>query len=67
MTVTGSGGDPIAGGATIASKLDHRIAMSMTVAGLNARAPITIDDAAPVATSYPGFFTSLDRLTGEAA
>ncbi len=67
MTVTGSGGDPIAGGATIASKLDHRIAMSMTVAGLNARAPITIDDAAPVATSYPGFFASLDRLTGEAA
>ncbi|MFS0773403.1 3-phosphoshikimate 1-carboxyvinyltransferase [Sphingomonas sp. 1P08PE] len=66
MTVTGSGGDPIAGGATIASKLDHRIAMSMAVAGLHARAPVTIDDASPVATSYPDFFTSLDQLAGEA-
>ncbi len=67
MTITGNGGDPIAGGATIASKLDHRIAMSMTVAGLHARRPVTIDDVAPVATSYPGFFASLDRLTGAAA
>ncbi|GGB27454.1 3-phosphoshikimate 1-carboxyvinyltransferase [Sphingomonas metalli] len=66
MTVTGSGGEAIPGGATIASKLDHRIAMSMTVAALHARRPVTIDDAAPVATSYPTFFASLDALTGGA-
>ena len=66
MTVTGSGGEAIAGGATIASKLDHRIAMSLAVAALHARAPVTVDDAAPVATSYPGFFASLAALRGGA-
>ncbi|HVF95201.1 MAG TPA: 3-phosphoshikimate 1-carboxyvinyltransferase [Sphingomonas sp.] len=64
MAITGSGGEPIAGGARIASKLDHRIAMSLAVAGLHARAPVTIDDIGPVATSYPAFFRSLDALTG---
>lgn len=62
MAVTGSGGDPIPGGATIATLLDHRIAMSMTIAALHARDPITLDDAAPVATSYPVFFDTLEKL-----
>lgn len=66
LAITGSGGDPIAGGATIATRLDHRIAMAMAVAGLAARAPVTIDDAAPVATSYPDFFATLDALSGRA-
>ena len=35
--------------------------MSFAVAGLAARAPILIDDMAPVATSFPGF---VDLLTG---
>lgn len=63
MAITGTGGDPIAGGAQVASKLDHRIAMSMVVAGLHARADIGIDDISPVATSYPDFFSTLDALT----
>lgn len=63
LAITGTGGDPIRGDAQVASKLDHRIAMSMTVAGLAARAPVTIDDIAPVATSYPAFFDTLDALT----
>ena len=62
LAITGTGGEPIPGGATIASLLDHRIAMSLSVAGLHARRPITIDDAAPVATSYPSFYASLDHL-----
>lgn len=62
MAVTGTGGEPIPGGATIATLLDHRIAMSMTIAALNARNPITLDDAAPVATSYPIFFDTLEKL-----
>jgi 3-phosphoshikimate 1-carboxyvinyltransferase len=66
LAITGSGGDLVPGGAPIASLLDHRIAMAMTVAGLVAKAPITIDDVAPVATSYPAFFDTLDRLTGDA-
>jgi 3-phosphoshikimate 1-carboxyvinyltransferase len=64
LAITGNGGDPLAGGARIASKLDHRIAMSMTVAGLRCRAPLTIDDVAPVATSYPAFFETLDNVRG---
>lgn len=63
LAIHGNGGDLLAGGAQIASKLDHRIAMSMAVAGLAARNAVTIDDASPVATSYPGFFPTLDRLT----
>ena len=67
MAIVGTAGEPIAGGASIASRLDHRIAMSMTVAGLHAHRPVTIDDVTPVATSYPMFFASLDALTGRLA
>lgn len=63
LAITGSGGALIAGDARVASKLDHRIAMAMAVAGLAARDPVTIDDVAPVATSYPAFFATLDALT----
>lgn len=64
LSIEGTGGDAIPGGAQVASKLDHRIAMSMVVAGLHARKPVTIDDASPVATSYPAFFQTLETLTG---
>ncbi|MGL4312349.1 MAG: 3-phosphoshikimate 1-carboxyvinyltransferase [Sphingomonas sp.] len=67
LAITGSGGAPIAGGATIASHLDHRIAMSMAVAGLAARRAVTIDDVAPVATSFPMFFDMVDTLTADTA
>ncbi|RYD67987.1 MAG: 3-phosphoshikimate 1-carboxyvinyltransferase [Sphingomonadales bacterium] len=63
MAITGSGGAPLAGGGKVATKLDHRIAMSMVVAGLAARLPVEIDDVAPVATSYPAFFGVLESLT----
>ena len=67
LTVHGSGGEKIAGGGTVESKLDHRIAMSMTVAGLHARQAVTIDDVAPVATSYPAFYQQLAHLSGDGA
>lgn len=63
LAIHGNDGELLPGGAQIASNLDHRIAMSMAVAGLGARDAVTIDDASPVATSYPGFFPTLDRLT----
>lgn len=62
LIIDGTGGDPLPGGATIAAKLDHRIAMSFVVAGLVSRAPVTIDDMAPVATSFPTFTTLLRGL-----
>ena len=37
--------------------------MTMAVAGLHARAPVTLDDASPVATSYPDFFATLAAVT----
>ncbi|MDF2494640.1 MAG: 3-phosphoshikimate 1-carboxyvinyltransferase [Microvirga sp.] len=64
LTIDGTGGDPIAGGGTVASRLDHRIAMSMAIAGLHAVRPIAIDDASPVATSFPSFFDLLTQLGG---
>jgi 3-phosphoshikimate 1-carboxyvinyltransferase len=63
LTVAGSGGAAIPGGGTVATRLDHRIAMSMAVAALHARAPVSLDDVAPVATSYPDFFSTLEAAT----
>ena len=62
LVIDGSGGDPLPGGATIAGHLDHRICMSFAVAGLVTRSPVTIDDMAPVATSFPNFETLLGEL-----
>jgi 3-phosphoshikimate 1-carboxyvinyltransferase len=68
FTVHGMGAGRVPGGATVRSHLDHRIAMSFLCLGLCARAPITVDDASPIATSFPVFaplMTALGaRLTG---
>ena len=55
LIIDGTGGDPLPGGATIAGHLDHRICMSFAIAGLVSKAAVTIDDIAPVATSFPNF------------
>ncbi|MBU3078967.1 3-phosphoshikimate 1-carboxyvinyltransferase [Sphingomonas quercus] len=65
LIVDGTGGAPLAGGATVAAHLDHRIAMSFAVAGLVSRAAVTIDDMAPVATSFPGFVELMTGLGAE--
>ncbi|MBW6523552.1 3-phosphoshikimate 1-carboxyvinyltransferase [Sphingomonas sp. RHCKR47] len=67
LSIDGTRGDAIPGGGSVATHLDHRIAMSMTIAALHARAPVTIDDVSPVATSYPVFFDQLADLTGASA
>ena len=66
LTIIGTGGEPLAGtaeGAQVATKLDHRIAMSMAVAGLASKGSVTIDDAAPIATSFPDFTDLLGRAS----
>mgnify|MGYP001305542036 FL=1 len=55
------GGRP-RGGALIASKLDHRIAMSFLVLGLGAAEPVMVDDASPIATSFPGFVELMNGI-----
>lgn len=67
LIIDGTGGDPLPGGATIAARLDHRIAMSFAVAGLVSSAPVTIDDMSPVATSFPGFAALMTGLGAEVA
>jgi 3-phosphoshikimate 1-carboxyvinyltransferase len=61
LAVTGTG-EPPAGGATIATGLDHRIAMAFLVLGMAARRPVAIDDSAPIDTSFPGFAPLMNRL-----
>ncbi len=67
VTIHGTGGDPLPGGATVATHLDHRIAMSFAVAGLVAGKAVTIDDMAPVATSFPTFSALLGALGAQQA
>jgi 3-phosphoshikimate 1-carboxyvinyltransferase len=44
-----------AGGGTVTTHMDHRIAMSAMVMGLASEQPVRIDDAEFIATSFPGF------------
>lgn len=63
LVIEGSAGAPLAGGGPIATHLDHRIAMSMAVAGLISRDGVAVDSVDPIATSFPNFMD----LIGEAA
>ena len=62
LIVHGTGGAAVLGGATVAARLDHRIAMSFAVLGLRAGAAVTVDDARPIATSFPGFVELMQSL-----
>ncbi|MDX2202298.1 MAG: 3-phosphoshikimate 1-carboxyvinyltransferase [Hyphomicrobiaceae bacterium] len=53
LSVTGTG--KVAGGGTVATHLDHRIAMAFLTLGLGAAAPVVVDDTAMIATSFPQF------------
>ena len=60
LTVTG-GARRVAGGGRVVTHLDHRIAMSFLVMGLASARPVTVDDTAMIATSFPDF---VDLMTG---
>ncbi|MBA84590.1 MAG: 3-phosphoshikimate 1-carboxyvinyltransferase [Rhodobacteraceae bacterium] len=53
--VKGRGHGNVPGGATCASHLDHRIAMSFLVMGMASETPVSVDDGGPIATSFPIF------------
>lgn len=55
LIIHGSGGRAPAGGGTVTTHMDHRIAMSALVLGLATTSPVTADDAAFIETSFPGF------------
>jgi len=52
----------VAGGGTIATRMDHRIAMSFLVMGLASDKPVGADDISFVATSFPGFSELMHKL-----
>ena len=61
LSIHGCGEAP-AGGAEIAVQFDHRIAMAFLVLGTAARQAVSIDDGAPIATSFPGFQDMMNGL-----
>ncbi len=63
LTIHGTGDAPN-GGATVETALDHRIAMSFLVLGMATKEPVTIDDAAPIKTSFPNFIDLMNDLGG---
>ena len=52
----------IPGGALIEARMDHRIAMSFLVLGMNSKEPIQIDDARHIGTSFPNFTGLMNKL-----
>jgi 3-phosphoshikimate 1-carboxyvinyltransferase len=54
LIVHGAGAPP-AGGGTVVTHMDHRLAMSALVLGLACSNPVIADDAGFIDTSFPGF------------
>jgi 3-phosphoshikimate 1-carboxyvinyltransferase len=55
------GGKPVGGG-SVHPHGDHRLAMSLAIAGLASRAPVTVQEAEIVAESFPEFMVTLQSL-----
>ena len=63
LIVEGRAGRPPGGNDDpVTTHLDHRIAMSFLVLGLASERPVTVDDAGPIETSFPGFSTLMGGL-----
>jgi 3-phosphoshikimate 1-carboxyvinyltransferase len=63
LIVHGMGAGGVPGGARALVHLDHRIAMSFLICGMAAQKPVSVDDASPIATSFP-IFTPLMTALG---
>jgi 3-phosphoshikimate 1-carboxyvinyltransferase len=60
LIVTGS--KTVPGGGTVATHLDHRIAMAFLTLGLVSENPVTVDDTRMIATSFPEFLGLMEQL-----
>lgn len=63
LIIDGTGGEPLPGtaeGASIVTHLDHRIAMSLAIAGIASKRGVEVDDTRPIATSFPAFESLLE-------
>src|SRR4051794_40259210 len=63
LIVEGRGHVP--GGGLVATHMDHRIAMSALVMGCASDQPVTVDDTAFIATSFPDFIPMMRSLGAE--
>ena len=61
-TLTVNGGTRVRGGGRVATLMDHRLAMSFLVLGLASDRPVTVDDTAMIATSFPDFLLLMRGL-----
>jgi 3-phosphoshikimate 1-carboxyvinyltransferase len=65
LFVEGRGRAP--GGGLVATHMDHRLAMSALVMGLESEQPVTIDDRSFIATSFPDFVALMRGLGADIA
>ena len=65
LIIEGTGGTPLRGtdNEPITTHLDHRIAMSMAVAGLASKDGVEVDDTRPISTSFPTFEELISEST----
>ena len=63
LIVTGRGA--VRGGGLVATHMDHRLAMAFLILGLGAEQPVTVDDTAMIATSFPDFVPLMTKLGAE--
>ena len=63
LVIHGTGGIPLNGtsGQSVTTHLDHRIAMSMAIAGIASRGGVEVDDTSPIQTSFPNFMNLLSE------
>jgi 3-phosphoshikimate 1-carboxyvinyltransferase len=66
LVVHGTGRAP-AGGGLVATHMDHRIAMAALVLGLATSAPVTVDDAGFIDTSFPRFVSLMNQAGADLA
>ncbi|MEJ0020636.1 MAG: 3-phosphoshikimate 1-carboxyvinyltransferase [Acetobacteraceae bacterium] len=66
LIVHGDGGT-LPGGGLVDTDMDHRIAMAALVLGTATDQPVTVDEAAFIDTSFPGFAALLNRIGGALA
>ncbi|WP_279349940.1 3-phosphoshikimate 1-carboxyvinyltransferase [Erythrobacter litoralis] len=65
LIIEGNSSRPLSGGGPVTTHLDHRIAMSMAVAGLASENGVEIDGTDPIATSFPNFVSLISEASGD--
>ena len=60
-------GRALPGGGLVETDMDHRIAMAALVLGVATEQPVTVDEAAFIDTSFPGFAELMNRAGGALA